>query len=350
MALGLAAVFAMAEGAVRLRQWVKTGTASSYTEMYRTDQAIGLRVLNPGFETAAISINSAGFRGPDILLPKPKDVVRIAFLGASTTFCAEVTSDQKVWTNIVVEKLRQRFPGTSFDFVNGGVPGYTVSSSRKNLRHRVAPLHPDIVVVYHATNDFSGEVRSLAVQAGIASAADSGRQSWLERHSLLWELVVKNLRVIRAQSGSSPEAAGILRVDAQELGKGFEQELTSLLREAGSTSSRVVAVTFSTRLREQQTREVQKQAAVSANVYMPFMSVEGLLAGYKRYNQVVSQVARSEGALLVEGEDRIPGDAAHFVDTVHFSDAGSQAMADRVFESMVQDTKVLELVRSRSRN
>lgn len=348
LAVGLLMVAAAAEGAVRLRQWIKTGTSSSYSQMYRTDEAIGLRVLNPGFKTAAISINAQGFRGPDIATPKPKGVVRIAFLGASTTFCAEVTADDKVWPSIVVDRLRQQFPGTAFDFVNGGVPGYTVASSRKNLLHRIAPLQPDIVVIYHATNDFSGEVRERAVAAGIAGAADSGRQSWLERHSLLWELVVKNLRVIRAQSALAHDQSKRLYVDASLLGTSFEHNLRSLLREAGATSTRVVVATFSTRLRSDQPHEVQQQAAVSANVYMPFMSVDGLLAGYRRYNELISQAARAEGALLIDGEDRIPGDAKHFVDTVHFSDAGSLAMANRVVESLAKDPQIVELVRLRN--
>ena len=36
------------------------------------------------------------------------------------------------------------------------------------------------------------------------------------------------------------------------------------------------------------------------------------------------------GAYLIDGEDEIPGDAAHFADSVHFTDAGCRAMAQRV--------------------
>lgn len=347
--LGIVFVLLLAEGGVRLRQWVKTGTAQSFTDMYRVDEAIGLRVLKPGFRSNSISINSTGFRGPEIVLPKPEGVIRIAFLGASTTFSAEVSNDAAVWPSIVIERLRQAYPQAKFDFVNGGVPGYIVAASRKNLKHKVAALKPDVIVVYHATNDLSGEVRQRAVQAGIAGAADAGRQSWLERHSLLWELVVKNLRVMQAQRDTSADRTQTLTIDAQTLGRWFEPELGALLREAKATGARVAVATFSTRLRAEQSADAQREAAVSARVYMPFMTAEGLLAGYRRYNDIIKQLALAEGALLIADEHRIPGDAVHFVDSVHFSDAGSRVMADRVFEALTRDDMLLALIRSKGR-
>ena len=346
--LALALVCALAEGAARLRQWLKYGTPGSYAAMYRTDDTIGLRVLKAGYHSGAVSINSAGFRGPELTTPKPAQVLRIAYLGASTTFCAEVSRDDLVWPQLVTERLRKEFPNTAFDFVNAGVPGYTVASSRLNLKHRVAALKPDIIVVYHATNDLSGEVRDLAVARGLAGAAESGRQSWLEQHSLLWELVVKNLRVMQAQRAAAAHVSQ-LTIDAAALGAGFGGELSSLLKEAAGPASRVAVATFSTQLRAEQTRHQQERAALSAFVYMPFMSIEGLISAYRRYNDIISAVASREGALLIEGETNIPGDAAHFVDNVHFNDAGSRAMADRVYASLTHDAKVLELIRSRSR-
>jgi len=63
---------------------------------------------------------------------------------------------------------------------------------------------------------------------------------------------------------------------------------------------------------------------------MPFMTPEGLLAAYARYNDVIRDVASEAGAQLIDGEHDIPGDDRHFTDSVHFTDAGSQAMAARV--------------------
>jgi len=59
-----------------------------------------------------------------------------------------------------------------------------------------------------------------------------------------------------------------------------------------------------------------------------------LLASYERYNQIIGEVARETGALLIEGENDIPGTPAYFTDSVHFNDEGSKAMADRVSRAL----------------
>jgi len=334
-----------AEGIVRVRQWSKFGSAGGFSSLYFTDERIGLRVLKPDMHIGRISTNAFGFRGPAIAQPKPYDTIRLAFLGASTTYCAEVSGESQVWPALVTDALRLRFPSAKFDFVNGGVPGYTVASSRKNLANRIAALQPDVIVVYHATNDLSGEVNRLAAEAGLRGN-DFG-QSWLERHSLLWELVVKNLRVWRATRRQS-DGAGRLHVQAEKLGREFHDQLSGLLREAQATgAARVAIATFSTHLRPGQTPTQQERAAVSALVYMPFMTYQGLLDGFARYNAIVREVAGAEAALLIDGEDTIPGDSVHFVDSVHFSDAGSQAMAKRVAEALASDVVVQELVATR---
>lgn len=345
----LAVLAAAAEGLVRFRQYQRVGSVVSQEALYSVDQALQLRVLNPGVRTARMSINSSGFRGPEIETPKPEGRVRIAFLGASTTFCAEVSGDAAVWPNLVVEQLRAAYPGTSFDYVNGGVPGYGVGSSLKSLRHRVARHRPDIIVIDHATNDLSGEMRALAAAQGLGDAAASVRQSWFERHSLLWELVVKNLRVRDAQQRAANVGSRTLAFNPADIGMEFQAELGLLAKESAGVASRVAIATFSTRLRREQTPEQQSQAAVSAFVYMPFMSLDGLLGGYARYNQIIRQVAAAEGGLLIDGEHTIPGDAAHFVDTVHFTDAGSRAMAERVTRALRGDAQIAGLIQSRSR-
>lgn len=352
-ALGLVTLFclvllaAAAEGFVRLRQYLRAGHAVSQTALYRDDAHLQLRVLNPNLRVGPVSINSSGFRGPEIDTPKPPGRVRIAFLGASTTFCAEVSSDAAAWPHLVTEQLRAAYLGVSFDYVNGGVPGYFASSSLVNLKRRVAAHRPDIIVIYHATNNLSLETRNMAIAQGLDDAAESGQQSWLERHSLLWELVVKNLRVRKAQADNSGEAASPGRrklvIEPARIGTQFQADLSALVKEANGVAGRVAIATFSTRLRAEQTPAQQTQAAVSAFVYSPFMSTEGLLRGFARYNGIIREVAAAEGALLIDGENAIPGDAVHFADTVHFTDAGSRKMAERVFLALKSDARIAAL-------
>ena len=243
------------------------------------------------------------------------------------------------WPHLVGEDLRRAFPQADIDYVNGGVPGYTARSSLKNLEHRVAPLDPDIVVIYHATNDMSAELRRLAAARGIVRDTKGEAPSWLSHHSLLWNLAEKNLRIWFAQR-KAEQNAGRLEVDAASLGNGFRDDLLALVRRAQKEARVVAVATFATRLRRGQSDEEQLQAAASALYYMPFMTPRGLVDAYERYNQVIREVTRETGTLLIDGETDIPGDPQHFTDSVHFTDAGSRAMATRISGALARSPEV----------
>ena len=326
VALVIVMLMLLAEGGVRLRQWLKHGQASSVDALLQQDPVSGLRVPRPGVHGGRIHINSLGFRGPELSEGRP--ALRLAFLGASTTFCAEVSKDDAAWPHLVRERIQQAYPSVSVDYVNAGVPGYVVDDSLDNWLHRVRRLDPDVVVIYHATNDLSLDTRKLAATRGMK---ESGRRkpSWLAEHSMLWFLVEKSLQAKAAQQRAVSEAPRIMAIPP-ELPEGFRQRLSRLVKTVQTSGSLVALPTFSYRLRREQGQAEQLKSAESALYYMPYMSLGALLEGYEAYNQAIRQVARETGALLVEGALDIPGDARHFTDSVHFSDAGSAAMARRV--------------------
>jgi len=68
--------------------------------------------------------------------------------------------------------------------------------------------------------------------------------------------------------------------------------------------------------------------------YVPYVSVEGLLRLFDAYNRAIREAAHSTGAVLIDGEDSIPGDDVHFADSVHFTDEGARAMAARVLRTL----------------
>ena len=338
----LVLMLAAAEVAIRVRQTLRYGTASPVDEFYTIDRSLGLRVPIANMAKGHIAINSLGFRGPEIAMPKPSGTIRLAFLGASTTWCGEVSGNDKVWADIVTKSLTQAFPTHRFDYINGGVPGYTIAASLKNLELRVAPLVPDVIVIYEGINDLSGELRDIAAASGVAKTARVEPESWLAGYSLLWNLAEKNLRVWTAQRGVE-NAAGRLNLDARTMGDGFRRELTELVTAAQRRAKRVAVATFSIQLRPEQAAEVQLRGAASSLYYSPFMTPQGIIDAYRRYNEIVREVAAATGALLIEGENEIPGDPAHFTDTVHFTDAGSAAMAARVTRALVNDPAVRDL-------
>lgn len=73
----------------------------------------------------------------------------------------------------------------------------------------------------------------------------------------------------------------------------------------------------------------------SAVLYTPGIEFEQILAEYRRYNAIIGEVATNENVLLIGGEARIPGSPMHFIDSVHFTDAGNRRQASRVSEILL---------------
>jgi lysophospholipase L1-like esterase len=230
-----------------------------------------------------------------------------------------------------------------FDYVNAGVPGYTMSSLLKSMELRVAPLQPDVVVIYEAANNLSGDLRAQAAAQGLVQTAEFEQFSWPSRYSLLWSLVEKNLRVQSSERAARSDARRLV-VDPGVLGEEYRKELTQVVRAAQRRAKVVAVATFSIHPRRDQTLEQQMRASASAFVYMPFVTPQLVIETYQRYNDIARQVARETGALLIEHEGDIPGDPLHFADTVHFTDRGSLAMATRIASSLASSDELQALL------
>ena len=144
--------------------------------------------------------------------------------------------------------------------------------------------------------------------------------------------------------------SGTPLVISATVGRMVLRSLAETAPATAETSGRIDSVWCCTQIREAPSlikNSMNSRAALGC--VAPFMTLDGLLAGYARYNTLIADAAQAEGALLIGGENRIPGDAAHFVDSVHFTDRGSRANADRVVEALAADAKVRELIEQRRR-
>lgn len=343
--VGLAALcgFGLAEATVRVREFLKYGSGGRDLFARTVDPKSGLTIPVANQDTGRVRINSLGFRGPEITGTKPASTVRLAFLGSSTTFCTENSSNEATWPHLVWKALSERYQGkVQFDYLNAGFPGYRLQEDSLNLKYRVAPLKPDVIVIYEATNDLTLDTRPLAVQQGLlhGKPEDPG---FLARHSLLYYLIEKNLQM-KARQQQAVSGAARLVYDPDALAKGFHDRLKQLVEDSQAVAPVVAVATFSHKFRRDQSRQEQLRACVTSLYYMPYMSVDGLLVGFDAYNRAIRDVARETGAILIDGEDAIPGDDEHFNDSVHFKDPGSVLMARRVTVALTSASAFADLV------
>jgi lysophospholipase L1-like esterase len=334
----------LAEAAVEIRAKLRYGSFWGIEQTYTVEPASGLRIPIPG-DFGHIVINSHGFRSPEITQDKPTGRLRIAFLGGSTTFCAEVSSNEATWPSLVWKAMHERWPGLDLDYINAGVPGYSTSTMLRALEARVAAFRPDIIVLYEATNDLSGNSFNLAKEQGVVKTHQEEELSWLSRHSLLAYLIGKNLEV-RRQQRLADSPTGKITLDMKRLDDQFRQDYEKLIEASAKVAKIVVTVTFSSRMRREQSEAERSAAAVTSLYYMPYMRVDDIITGFEHYNAIIRDLAAAHGTLLVGDENSIPPDGQHFMDSVHFTDAGSVLMAKRVYEAILASPKVQALVAS----
>ena len=136
-------------------------------QLYQPDQHCGSR-LCPDTSGVWVSeghgnirINSIGFRGPEVTLPKPEGVFRIAVLGDSFIEALQVNEHQ-TFCRVLSEQLSRKIQSCQFEIINCGVSGYGTAQQLQMLRHHVAPLTPDAVLLaVFPGNDIRNNLRSL---------------------------------------------------------------------------------------------------------------------------------------------------------------------------------------------
>jgi lysophospholipase L1-like esterase len=324
----------LCEGAVRLRGWLKYGAASPaiLDTMLVVDPASRIAFPRPGYRatgrTTSLSINALGFRGEEITREKPPKTVRIVCVGASTTFDADVTSDAATWPARLQERLQQQYPDVGIQVINAAVPGFVITESLENVRRRVLPLQPDLVIYYEANNDIALDTRQLAVTMGLVEPSRgliATVNGWLTRTSLLVDLIEKNLKLVLV----SDTAAGKIQTVPDNLPGRFIGELDRMRQELKAEGVELLLSTFLVKFRRDQPRDQQIDNARLAFFYMPWMTIDSMLDAMDLYNSAILEYGRSLGVPVVDDRTAVPADAEHFVDWAHMTDAGCARMAER---------------------
>jgi lysophospholipase L1-like esterase len=183
---------------------------------YRYDPEIRY-VLAPSqkgwIDDGFLTINSLGFRGPEVDVPKPEGRFRIVVLGDSVTLGWGVADDE-TYSVQFQQMLRQRFPNRDVDVVNLGVSGYDTRQEVALLKRNVSRLQPDLVLVGFYSNDLSDALDDVQSSASggtrIAAANPAAGQvlhinppptSWWNRQLRKSRLVYNAGRLVTRLAG-----------------------------------------------------------------------------------------------------------------------------------------------------
>src|SRR5260370_23692448 len=153
LSICICVVLVFSECALRLRAWLKYGSSGGLSDsLMIRDANLGMNIPRPGVEIKGrniwIKVNSLGFRGEEIEPQKPAGTIRIACLGASTTFCGEVSSNEATWPAQLERILQKDHPDVKIQVINAGVGGEIASHCLQKPQQRGPPLQPDLVIYY----------------------------------------------------------------------------------------------------------------------------------------------------------------------------------------------------------
>ena len=141
--------------------WVKTGRKIGENPMkkwYFVD-AFSAYKAKPGIyftkEELNKSVNTHGFiSSPEIDLKKPKNTIRIVFLGGSSTAGTGATlDDEETWPFLTSEILKAKYKNYNIEYINGALGGFSTFESYGRLWSRIRFFSPDIVILNHAWNE-----------------------------------------------------------------------------------------------------------------------------------------------------------------------------------------------------
>ena len=314
--------------------------AASYAEgnpYLRTALIPGKRFESGPFR---VTVNSLGFRGPEIAVPKPRGTYRIFAIGESSTFGWKgVHSHEEAWPALLEKKLRAKYPQRSIEVVNAGVPGYTSVEQRINFLLRISHLEPDAIVIYHGNNDLTWSwvphIETNLVYGRGESIGPPSRLARLVDHSyVLMELRSRLDLFSRAsnQKHSTPDTTAI-----RVLG----ENLSGLIEDARRAGAVVAIGTFAHGLNEQGVPGVFSADEEALGVpavgrWFENLDPQGARRSFPVYNQMVRELARARNVPLAEPAQRVPGTPEFFTDWCHFTAKGEELMAQVWFDTIVR--------------
>ena len=324
--LGIGALLVAAELAYRQRV-----ADSVQIRFYRHERLRRAMVRDVDYN-GVVHINRLGFRGPDFELEKAPGTTRVVVVGASTTFDPCVRNDAETWPARMQHWLTQLAPGRSFQVINAGVSGFPMIEQVIRLQTELYALEPDVILVY------AGH--------GIVSAADAGldegddphmpdaatRQSWLRRHSRLYD---------RLRPEGGPRRGPALD-DAQwaravdNAAAAFERDLRAFVLIARGLGAEVFLGEINRVTGERLPHEfTEEERAKWQRLFAT--PPEVVFEGYRRFDTIWQTVADSADATYIPADSIGITGPEHYCtgDPIHFNSAGSEMMGRRMAERLL---------------
>ena len=276
-------------------------------------------------------------------LDKPPGTTRIVCFGGSTTENEPAFEEAGIHYPLVLEQiLRERLGRDDIEVLNVAHSGYSTAHSLILLELDVISWQPDVVILSHNSNDQSagwwpGFRYDYSQKYSHEFYLPDHRSLYsvpnvLFQHSRLYWMTRKMFKALegfpaprRKSYGPEPPAA-TLHV--------FRRNVESFITIARSRGIRVVLGT-----QPLESSEEMFLAHMSAKPYNDIVTYplhDEFVRHHRRYNDAILEVAAQQGVLSVDVDVKLGGERRYFVDHVHYTPAGVEALAAGYAEALIE--------------
>lgn len=301
-------------------------------------------IPTPGYWKNGTAHNRLGYRGPEIVQPKPEGVFRIVTLGGSTTYTVAVADNDKTYPRQMERLLREAYDHPQVEVINAGVVGYNSWETLINFQFRVLDLDPDLVILYQNTNDVHARLVLPETYRG-----DNGgrRRQWSAPPLSIWDHS-NFLRIVRRRMGwSRVEGLGAF-VNAESF-VGFGADLRG--RAIPHTPMAILKANPPVYYR----RNVGNLLAIARSHGIPVLLVtwaysphfrdytatEVYRRGFAEHNAILKELSGEWEVPLYDFAAEMPGDTAYWAEGRHVNEAGALRKAE-LFAGFLVRSGVLE--------
>lgn len=343
VAIGIAG--AAGEAVVRYRERTRETVPGTMPFLFYRHERLRVALVRGQEYYRWVHVNTSGFRGRDVEVAKPDDVLRVMVVGGSTVFDSTVDGDDKAWPARLGHHLGCVVPGRQVEVINAGVPGYVMLDNLIRLQSELYEFKPDILILYQAHNDLLAALhrihesyRGLRTPREVESVAPW--TEWLQKHSLLYNKLALKAKALHraglaktAREESSPQTF----TESIEAGAArHEKDLRSFLLVAQGFGIPVV-VPQTVHIGGDDPKEVDSEvAAMWRNAIGA--PLEHILSGYQRYEDVTRRVTTALKVPYLPLHDAGLESKQWYADgdPIHFNNEGADRMAFSIARQLTE--------------
>ncbi len=274
-----------------------------------------------------LKINSLGFRGGEFTIEKQPGIYRIICLGGSTSHAGNYPEKLSA-----LLKMREESLGKKVEVINAAVPAWNTTQSLIQFVTRAIYLQPDLIIIYHATNDHYMEDNYWLHRLPEVDYKEYG--GFLRNHSLLYCFALNRIRnlsnwVKSKRWKSTLRGASAAASDGADRSDSTQVYAMNLENFAALAKYRGIGAVFVTMPVAYDEGLGRTENAVQAGyMYRDFKRHARRIG---QHNDVMRQLAQKLPITLVDvARSGFSGEAEYFVDLVHFSEEGAHLFAKRI--------------------